>query len=235
MEGPSAANAWKPSLPRAVGYPPYPSEAGASDPLKLPPPPMQAQDHRARFGLAASTVATNASADVHSASTTSGAYLLSSAMHPAAGSSAKVPWAAGIATRTHDTLAEMTQQTRPVDAPGPGASAEERAQFIHHQLESLAGREVLQGLLFLDGSSNRLQGGALLWYSMLQPQRSAATCLGLLARSAAACRFMFCTYRCVQFCLTLVETYEATSHTCLAELLHLPVQARQWCSLHITR
>jgi hypothetical protein len=83
-------------------------------------------------------------------------------IHPATGSAAKVPWAAGIETRTHDTIAEMTQQTRPVDPPGPGANVDERLQFIHHQLESLAGREVLQGLLFLDGSSNRLQGGALL-------------------------------------------------------------------------
>jgi hypothetical protein len=94
QDGPSAANARTPSphLPQAVGYPPHPSEAEASEPLKLPPPPMQVrelQSPSARFGLAASTVATNASADVHSASTTSGARSLSSAMHPAAGSSAK--------------------------------------------------------------------------------------------------------------------------------------------------
>jgi hypothetical protein len=56
----------------------------------------------------------------------------------------------------------MTQQTRPVDPPGPEASMEVGAQLIHLQLESLAmaGREVLQGLLFLEASSNRLQGGA---------------------------------------------------------------------------
>jgi hypothetical protein len=101
------------------------------------------------------------------ASTTSGAHSASSVMHPAAGSAAKVPWAAGIATQTYDAFAEMTQQTRSVDPPAPGASVEERAQFIHLQLESLAmaGREVLQGPLFQEGSSNRLQGGLCLCFN----------------------------------------------------------------------
>jgi hypothetical protein len=33
---------------------------------------------------------------------------------------------------------------------------------VHHQLDSLAGMEVLQGQLLLQGSSNRLQGGAVI-------------------------------------------------------------------------
>jgi hypothetical protein len=72
---------------------------------------------------------------------------VSSVMHLATGSAVKVLWAAGIATRVHDTIAEM----RPVEPPGPGTGVEEWLQVIHHQLESLAGGDVSQGLLFLEG------------------------------------------------------------------------------------
>jgi hypothetical protein len=85
------------------------------------------------------------------ASTTSSADLVSSVMHLATGSAVKVLWAAGIATRVHDTIAEMTKQMRPVEPPGPGTGVEEWLQVIHHQLESLAGGDVSQGLLFLEG------------------------------------------------------------------------------------
>jgi hypothetical protein len=185
LEGPQPANAWtpKPHVPSATGYLPHPLEAGAAQ-LQLPPSPIQAQAGResVRYGFANSAGATNASAEVHSASTTSGAQSVSKMRDPAAGSVAKAPWAVGIATRTHDTIAGMThdQQRIPVEPPGRGASVEERMQFIQHQLDSLAGKEVLQGLLFLEGSSNRLQGGVRLYYSMLQLQPSNSAAIPLL-------------------------------------------------------
>jgi hypothetical protein len=74
---------------------------------------------------------------------------------------AKAPWAAANATRLHDTFDNMTQQSRPLDPPGPGAGIEERMHYLHYQLDSLAGSEVLQGLLLLEGSSNRLEGGVV--------------------------------------------------------------------------
>jgi hypothetical protein len=47
-EGTNPANSWTPSphQPQAIGHPPRQSEPGASEPLKLPPPPAQAQDNR---------------------------------------------------------------------------------------------------------------------------------------------------------------------------------------------
>jgi hypothetical protein len=82
--------------------------------------------------------------------------------HYAAGTVMKAAWEKEIARRTHDTFADMTKQSAgPVEAPGPGAGLEERLQYVHHQLDSLAGREILQGLQLLEGSSNLLQGGAV--------------------------------------------------------------------------
>jgi hypothetical protein len=145
-------------LPLAIHDPPY--QQARADPV-LPPPPPGLQDRarpqRAHRDIASE--ATSASADVLSASTSSAAPTLSVTTYSATASGAKPAWAAGIATRTHDTFFDMTQQSRALEPPVPGAGAEERQQFLHHQLDSLVGREVLQGLLLLQGSNNRLQGG----------------------------------------------------------------------------
>jgi hypothetical protein len=101
-------------------------------------------------------------AEVQSATTTPAVPTVSVTTHSATASGDKPAWAAEIATKTHDTFLDMTQQSRPLEPPGPGAGAEERRQFLHCQLDSLSGRQVLQGLLLLQGSNNRLQGGNLL-------------------------------------------------------------------------
>lgn len=50
----------------------------------------------------------------------------------------------------------------PRQPPAAGAAVAERMEFVHYQLDTLAGREVLGGLVLEPGMSNRMQGGALL-------------------------------------------------------------------------
>jgi hypothetical protein len=145
-------------LPLPTNEAPYQQARAA--PILLPPPPvLQLRARSSKAHCDSASEATTTSADVKSATTTSAVPTVSVTMHTATARGAKPAWAAEIATKTHDTFLDMTQQSTPLQPPGPGAGAEERRQFLHRQLDSLAGREVLQGLLLLQGSSNRLQGG----------------------------------------------------------------------------
>jgi hypothetical protein len=161
-----------PHLPLPIHDPHFPQARAAS--VLLPPPPVL-QDRVRSQKAHRDTVseATTASADVHSATTTSGGPTVSVTTRSATASAAKPAWAAEISTKTHDTFLDMTQQSRPLEPPGPGAGAEECRQFLHRQLDSLAGREVLQGLLLLQGSSNRLQGGKVFRAHLLLMHASA--------------------------------------------------------------
>jgi hypothetical protein len=63
---------------------------------------------------------------------------------------------------THDSFQDMTKSgAYPMQPPHPNADLEERLRYVHHQLDSLVGMKVLQGLVFLEGTSSRLQGGTL--------------------------------------------------------------------------
>jgi hypothetical protein len=46
--------------------------------------------------------------------------------------------------------------------PSTDAPMQEKLDFLHGQLDSLKGKEILSGLLLQDGASNRLVGGASL-------------------------------------------------------------------------
>jgi hypothetical protein len=131
-----------------------------ADPVLLPPPAvLRVKSQKAHRETASE--ASTASADVQSATTTSAVPTVSVATHSATESGAKPAWVEEIETKTLDTFLDMTQQSRPLERPGPGACAEEHRQFLHCQLDSLAGTEVLQGLLLLQGLSNLLQGGSV--------------------------------------------------------------------------
>jgi hypothetical protein len=71
------------------------------------------------------------------------------------------PWEPGALPQTRDAVDDMTQHTlSPLEPPGHRASTEELMHFVRHQLDLLAGQQVLQQLVSLEGESNRLQGGA---------------------------------------------------------------------------
>lgn len=57
--------------------------------------------------------------------------------------------------------AEVTDVCANAQAPPPSsnASPHEKMDFLHCQLDSLKGQQVLSGLVLQEGSSNRLQGG----------------------------------------------------------------------------
>jgi hypothetical protein len=83
-----------------------------------------------------------------------------SPMHDTAGITVEGTCELGPSSQLHDTFADLTEPTtRPLSPPPPGAGLSERMQFVHHQLDSLTGREILQGLRLLQGPSARLQGG----------------------------------------------------------------------------
>jgi hypothetical protein len=116
----------------------------------------------ARTSLVTATQAVTSSAEQATASVVSGVRSASTTTVSAARATCKTSWAAGVATRSHDTFVDMTEPLGPMTAPGSGANVEERWQFLHHQLDSLAGVEILQGLLLFEGSSSRHEGGAVL-------------------------------------------------------------------------
>jgi hypothetical protein len=158
-----------PASPHVVEYPSIPNarappQAPEACKQVLPPPLINPQEYGgdARAWAATPGEAYSAWTGVHCASTSSGARTSTMGHKATCASGKNVPWASEIRTRTHDTFADMTKvQSKPLVPPGPGAGIEERLLYVHRQLDSPSGREVLQGLLLLEGPGNRLQGGVV--------------------------------------------------------------------------
>lgn len=76
---------------------------------------------------------------------------------------------------TADAFTESAAlSTTPREPPGPGATTRERLEFLHYQLDTLAGRDVLGSLMLEPGPAERMHGGAvppvhtvlLLWFGL---------------------------------------------------------------------
>jgi hypothetical protein len=177
-------------LPLPIHDRPY--QQTRADPVLLPSPPaLQDSVWSPKAHRNTQSEATSASVDVQSATTTSAVPTVSVTTHSATASGGKPAWAAEIATKTHDTFLDMTQQSRLLEPPGPGAGAEERRQFLHRQLDSLAGKQVLQGLLLLQGSNNRLQGGNVFGPDLVDTYLSIASAAHFITRFSCGSTFLF--------------------------------------------
>lgn len=57
------------------------------------------------------------------------------------------------------TFAETSVVGGPQEAPGPGATSQSKQEHVQYQVDSLGGKEVLDGLIVLQGLRTRLLGG----------------------------------------------------------------------------
>ena len=140
------------ALAHPPGHSAPPPPPGAPPPPGLSPTPV-ANHGGPHGGSQATTVnarstlsATESSVPVHTAHST----------QDAAPSSATTHGAAPLAT---SSFGQTTLGPR--QPPAAGATVREHMEFVHYQLDTLAGREVLGGLVLEPGMSNRMQGGAL--------------------------------------------------------------------------